>query len=276
MQLYPKIREHLLSGTDYAERSADGRFEFIKELVSLLARHPKFALNVKVPSRSTWEDILRWWLDPQGPILPPGAKRVSDWYQYVATNFSYRFAWGVGCILALATNDAHGDTLQPTTLDGWEKIGLPWIALWLKELIVWGTLDPVAAYVLGRGLAGTRTEAMSMAHQYFESHNLLIPNAQLDPSTIRQWASTSPSSAASTIELEWPLKATLARQFPKNSPISWRVLPTETGKNIRWIDPAGFALAISERPSGWTSRLLNDGDFFLDRVDSSISYKPFL
>src|SRR5271166_6117050 len=48
-----------------------------------------------------------------------------------------------GCIIALAENEAHGDTLQPTTLEDWDQTTLPWIALWLKELIVWGTLDPV-------------------------------------------------------------------------------------------------------------------------------------
>jgi hypothetical protein len=91
-------------------------------------------------TRSSWDEILRWWLHPKGPVENPGAKQVSDWYDYVATNFNYRFAWGIGCALALAANEAHDGELQPTTLDSWGDLGLQWIAWWLKELMVWGTL----------------------------------------------------------------------------------------------------------------------------------------
>ena len=132
-QLYPSIQDHLITGTEYADWNADGKFNFISRLVELLAPHPRFAVAAKTPGNAAWKDILRWWIDPQGPVAAPGAKKVSEWYDYVATNFNYRFAWGIGCILALAANKAHGDILQPTTLDAWGDTGLPWIALCLKN-----------------------------------------------------------------------------------------------------------------------------------------------
>ena len=35
----------------------------------------------------------------------------------------------------------------------WPRSGLPWIGFRLKELVNWGTLDPVAAFLLARGNA---------------------------------------------------------------------------------------------------------------------------
>ena len=193
IQLYPTVRQHLLTGSDYATRSSEGQFEFIKVLIELLNSHPKFALAPKTPNKTTWQAILRWWLDPMGPVKPPNPTQVSAWYDYVDKNFSYRIAWGVGCILAFAANEAHGGTLQLTSLESWEQTGLPWIALWLKELIVWGTLNPVVAYLLGRGGANTRLDASKLALQYFQAHRRLAPNEQLPPTTIRQWGDSLPT-----------------------------------------------------------------------------------
>lgn len=278
MLLYPVVKQHLLTGADYAQRDSDGQFEFIKILVKLLSRHPTFALASKTPGKTPWEDILRWWLDPRGPIAAPTAKQVSDWYDYVATNFSYRFAWGMGCMLAIAADEAHGGDLQPTTLESWDDTGLPWIALWLKELIVWGTLDPVAAYLLGRGRAVTRSEASVIANQYFESHVNLEANEMLDPSAIRKWADTVAKSAPDEAKSKpkAALKVKLARTFPPKAARRWRVLPTEVGTRINWVEPAGFLLAAGERPANWKSTWLDDGDFFLDIDSETISFEPYL
>jgi hypothetical protein len=278
MLLYPEVREHLLTGADYADRDTDGQFEFIKDLVSILGEHPKFALDIKTPAKTSWEEMLRWWLDPQGPVKSPNAKQVSDWYDYVATNFGYRFAWGLGCMLALAANEAHGDTLQPTTLDSWNETGLPWIALWLKELIVWGTLDPVTAYLLGRGRAGTRSESSSLASQYFDSGTELESNEKLNPTTIRKWADLLPRVRVSESKPkpDFPIKVKLTRKFPKRVSHRWRVVPAEAGSTVHWVDPAGFELAVGELPPGWKSSLLEDGDFFLDIDELTVSYEAFL
>lgn len=277
-RLYPQIKQYLLDGYDYATRDPDGRFAFMEGLVGLLATHPRFVLAPKTPRNVPWERILRWWLDPSGPVATPGATKVSDWYDYVATNFSYRFAWGIGCTLALAANEAHQGKLQPTTLERWRDLDLPWIALWLKELTVWGTLDPVAAYLLGRGRTGTRSEASALAVQYYEVHQTLDPDSQLDPRTIRAWAETLPkaSPAGTRPSPKPPFTARLERTFPKNAARRWRVLPSQHGDRIQWIDPAGYLLASGERPQNWMPRFLDDGDFFLDVDSGNVEYEPYL
>ena len=80
MQLYSGVREHLLTGADYASWDSDGQFAFISVLVELLAAHPRFAVAAKTPGKAPWKDILRWWIDPRGPASTPSATRVSEWY----------------------------------------------------------------------------------------------------------------------------------------------------------------------------------------------------
>jgi hypothetical protein len=210
--------------------------------------------------------------------LPDSATQVSDWYDYVATNFGYRFAWGIGCTLSLATNEAHDGELKPTTLESWGDLGLPWIALWLKELMVWGTLDPVAAYLLGRGRAGTRFEAGVLAAQYYRTYDSLGPDEQLDPRTIRQWADTLPrvAPAASRPKPNGPFRAKLERTFPKKVARRWRVLPVAREKTLQWIDPAGYLLASGELPPKWNQSFIDDGDFFLDVDSRTVQYEPYI
>jgi hypothetical protein len=278
LALYPQVRDHLKTGSDYTARNSDKRFEFIKATVDLLRTHPRFALAEKVPGKTAWEDILRWWLDPVGPVSTPGATKVSEWYDYVATNFTYRFVWGLGCMLAIATDEAHGGSLEATTLESWDKTGLPWIALWLKEMIVWGTLDPVTAYLLGRGLVGTRSEGASLASEYFKAHAELSSDEQLHPSTIRKWADTLPKASgketAKKSAFEQHVK--LIAKFPEAGERRWRVLPATANGAINWVDPAGFILAVSDSPANWSSESAESSDFFLDVDASKVSRRAYL
>lgn len=277
-ELYPTVRQYLVDGADYAARNSDGQFAFMKELVALLATHPRFTLAKKTPSGVSWESILRWWLDPNGPIAKPGATQVSEWYDYVAKNFSYGFSWGIGCVLALAANEAHNGRLRPTTLDSWDELGLPWIALWLKELMVWGTLDPVSAYLLGRGRAETRQDAATLAVGYYDIHRHLDPNEQLDPKHIRRWMETqsSPIQNESGQARETKFKVTLARTFPKTVARRWRVLPTVGESGLLWVDPAGYLLASGEREPGGIESLMDNSDFFLDVDSGTVERETYL
>jgi hypothetical protein len=276
--LYAEFRDHVLLGNDYAAWDADQRFEFIRRLVEILGQHPRFSLATRTPRNVAWERILRWWLDSNGPISRPTATQVSDWYDYVAQNFTYRFTWGVGCILALAADVAHPGELRASTLESWSDTGLPWIALWLKELITWGTLDPVAAYLLGRSRAGTRVEAQQLAAQYYQAFPDLSANELIDPRAIRRWVDSLPVAARVSRRYtpSTPIRARLTRQFPAGAARRWRVLPVEMEGNLGWLDPAGFLMATSDRPSAWRSELLEEGDFWLDVESEGVAYTPYL
>jgi hypothetical protein len=88
---------------------------------------------------------------------------VSAWYKYVSDNFIFRFNWGLGSVVALVIDEIfNGELLEPS-LESWPLLRLPWIVLWLKELITWGTLEPVAAYLLSKNMETTRASAEEMA-----------------------------------------------------------------------------------------------------------------
>src|SRR5207249_4363365 len=103
-----------------------------------------------------WADVLHWWLDPRHAPRSPSDSQVSAWHDCVSQHFGYRFNWDLGSIIALAITDSDKGNLETPDLADWPETGQPWISLWLKELMTWGTLEPAAAYLLAVGAAVTR------------------------------------------------------------------------------------------------------------------------
>ena len=83
-----------------------------------------------------WNVILNWWLDWNANITKKPSD-IMEWHKYVRNNFIYRVNWGIGSIVALASDNISGNMQTDFTLDNWPLIGLPWITLWLKELRTW-------------------------------------------------------------------------------------------------------------------------------------------
>jgi hypothetical protein len=131
---------------------------------------------------------------------------------------------------------------------------------------------------MGRGRAGTRSEASNLAGRYFGSQETLESNEKLNPKKIRKWADALPRPLGSELKTKpaSPLKVKLERTFPKRAARRWRVLPAEVGNRIHWVDPGGFGLAVGDLPSVWVSNFLEDGDFFLDVDNRTVSYEPYL
>lgn len=72
--------------------------------------------------------------------------------------------WGLGSVLGLML-DLVGDEgpTRALEIDDWPRSGMPWTAFWLKELLLWGTLEPMAAFLLARGDAIDRPSAEEAA-----------------------------------------------------------------------------------------------------------------
>lgn len=82
LKLYPTIKEHLETGTEYALWEANERFEYIQVLVEQISSLGKFELKGSIGKKVNWKDILRWWLDPKN-AMQPTATQVSKWHQYL-------------------------------------------------------------------------------------------------------------------------------------------------------------------------------------------------
>ena len=180
------IRQHLLSGIEYDSWTDDEKFAFIRNTVSLLGQISVFA--PAAGHGDSWEEQLRWWLLHSHSGIQPRDTQVAKWHKSVNQNFIYRFNWGFGSIVALAIDEAFGGQVLEPRLEDWPLTGLPWIVFWMKELITWGTLEPVAAYLLARVDEVTiRSQAETYAAQYKAEIVDEDPNERLNATRIRDW-----------------------------------------------------------------------------------------
>jgi hypothetical protein len=281
MTLYSEVKKHLQAGSNYALWSKAEQFKFVKTLVEIVRVHPRFRSSDSVGkgnNTAVWADVLEWWLNPTECKKPPTPENVSDWYDFVYSNFDYRFNWGLSSILSIAFDDCIIKKTEPLTLDNWPASGLPWIAFWLKELVVWGTLEPVVAFLMARRNAWTRKEAETLAAKYYKQQGSIAPNDLLDPSRIRNWVHESlPREKRKSVRTE-PSKypAELLRNFSSKSQPEWRVIPTVIEGSLVWLDVAGFPLAKSERPADWNVSYLNTHDFVLLTNECLVVARPYL
>jgi len=288
LRLYHPIRTALADGRDYAAWHADARLAFVARIVEMIGGIPKFRYDTKVGRRVVPViDVLSWWLLPAGMRVTtsagssrtsPANKQVSDWIKYISSNLIYRFCWGLGSVISLATDQMHEGQLVATKLEDWPRTGLPWIAFWLKELMTWGTLDPVAAFLLSTGKADTRGDAERLASSYYDTvAELEDIDDRLNAKRVRLWAETAfnplddlrPDGPPSDIDA-MPL-----RDFSEQTCHTWRVWPVEVSGKIAWTDPAGFPLAESGMPRVWNSEFVTRFDFVLDSRTNKIRSSPY-
>jgi hypothetical protein len=163
-------------------------------------------------------------------------------------------------------------------LDNWPQTGLPWIAFWLKELIVWGTLDPVAAYLLSQRIEVTRSDAQETAKRYYrEQPDDTTPDELLNVMTIRRWVEGLSTKKQNPFTgPPQPIHVDLLRDFGKVSKNQWRVVPIETDDKLYWFDVAGVPLASCYKFDGWQSNYLNTYDFELDVSKKTVSSQPYI
>ncbi|WP_414156427.1 DEAD/DEAH box helicase [Pseudomonas sp. BNK-30] len=256
-----EIRTILLDGIDYADRSGEQQFQFICGVIALLSEVPAFRISTKLGRMrkpfEDWEKLLRWWLFKPTLKKQPKPKELGPWFAFVSDNFIYRGNWGLGSLIGVLMD--QGDAAGPVdalSMDDWPRSGLPWIGFWLKELVNWGTLDPVAAFLLARGNARDRTQAEAEAQFYYaQLASDTAPNEKLDPRRIRDWVETRQPPVATQMAthkivldvlLERPAGDYLGRQLS--------VLPLATANQLSWIDPAGYAVAYCDLPPDWNDK----------------------
>jgi len=245
----------------------------------MLGSIEKFKPNERIGrSEVDWRDILRWWLDLHGTIETPSLKQVGNWHSYVKICFQYRFNWGFSNFISLAFDEAFGGQLGISTIDDWRATGLPWVVIWMKDLIIWGTLDPVAAYILAKELAVTRPEAELLAQQYYHEADSDEANELLNPTHIREWTNRQFQRISEENESRPPREiiVDLLRDFSEAPRRKWRVLPVIANEKILWLDPAGFPLAEGQRDKEWSKDWLYKWDFVLDHVNGIVSSSQYL
>ena len=154
---------------------------------------------------------------------------------------------------------------------------LPWIAFWLKELLLWGTLEPVAAFLLARGNAVDRPAARREAERYYDQlPGGLDDNERLNPRRIRDWLNARDRG----VDIPQPptvivFEAILSNEVAAYVSRNLHVMYFEVKNRLNWIDGAGYRVAISERPADWPAEP-ERYYFELDVASASIRGTPYL
>jgi hypothetical protein len=189
--------------------------------------------------------ILQWWMQaPDAESPDPGSLRA--WQRFVSDNLEFRLGVGIGAVVAQAWSEGAGDNLTPELATWRAYARLPWFGFWARELLRWGTLDPLVAFCLAQGLAETRELAATLRSEFDEFLKVAIANPTpddfIDPVQFLSWQRQRPKKTT-TIDVEGPAGAVLAGTDGHRG--TYNVIPIRSGHNTIWLDAAGFALATS-------------------------------
>lgn len=285
------IKNKIEEGRNYALMDREEKLAFIADIIEMVSAVPAFKLAERLGKNTKnfdWREILRWWFARDTLEKQPNPKKISEWYDFVAKNFAYKTTWGIGSLLNLVMGDEDvvgDDPIRALELDDWPRSGLPWIAFWLKELLTWGTLDPVAAFLLARtSNIVDRATAEEYARGYYESRSGdfisfddgLNGNDLLDPRHIRDWAAVrviNDSQERDISEEEYDIA--LTRPSRKYALTNITVYPLIRAKSVAWIDAAGYKVAAMERNLSleYPAQLYH---FRLDVAEQKVFCSPYL
>jgi len=275
------VRAKLQEGAGYARWQTEERFTFVRDVLAILSQVTSFRIGTTLGSVRQFHDwpmLLRWWLAKSTLARQPRPNEITRWYEFVAQNFIYRGAWGLGSVIGLLLDAGEGDEpVLAVEIGEWPRTNLPWVAFWMKELITWGTLDPVAAFLLARGGARDRPQAEHDARFYYDGAQG-EPNANevLDPRRIREWVDTrSIHREAPVISQRLTVEVELSRPADDYQRSRLSVIPLDVEDCLIWIDPAGYTVAHSAKPADWPERP-SSFDYELDVAEARIVGEAYL
>lgn len=235
----------------YGDLDAKGRLAFFEEIGDLLKDDRGFGFRVRDTQQDqgllrTWTKVLAWWMNLPGTGHPnPGDLRA--WQRFVADNIEFRLGGAVGAVVTQAWSAGAGDPLAVPSLAAWkETTGLPWFGFWARELLRWGTHDPFVAFCLSQGLANTREEAAGRRAEFeaWLKSEMEHPDAEarIDPQRFTSWQgslATEERPAAPHTEYGAQLTGTTGVHG------RYSVVPIVIDEQTRWLDPAGYELAVT-------------------------------
>lgn len=246
------IETILSDATDFGDSSDEARLQVLKDIGQLIENDRGFGFRVRQTQTDqrlleNWNDVLAWWMRSAGAVAP-GADALRAWQRFVSDNLEFRLGTVIGAVVAQSWSSGADDDVEVPTLADWrETTGLPWFAFWARELLRWGTLDPLVAFCLAQGLAKTREQAANRRAEFeawlaTELHDVNA-ESKIDPQLFLKWEDSLSNDFEDLFE-ELPDAAILVgtdgrkRRYP--------VIPVDTEGGVDWLDPAGFKLARTE------------------------------
>ena len=266
--LNEEIRELLLEGKQYFSfKTNEEKIDYIARIIEKTQNIKKFRFEIKKNDKvKEWDKVLKWWLDSQSN--PYNEKKSSDKYAFVNNNFIYIFNRALGSLISISLIDKENDEGDLKS-----KTGLPWIIFWIKDLITWGTLDPVVAYLMAKDKTIiTRIEASKIADDYYKKYKSVEGDEIYNPIYINEWYRNKKSMESTSGLQEKQYKKVpfvavnveLLRDFSSSAKRDFRVIPVKKSEKIYWFDPAGYPLASC----------INRGEIIINNKDYDYYLEP--
>lgn len=265
----PAILAEIAAAVDYGTLSPAQRIDVFERIGGLIERDRGYGFRVRRTDTDErlldqWNDVLGWWMNEPG-AAPPAPDKLRAWQRFVADNLEYRLGMALGAVVAQAWSNGAADYLTVPTLGEWkETTGLPWLGFWARELLRWGTHDPFVAFSLSQGVAKTREEAASRRPEFDEWLRAANPAPQpddyIDPQHFLGWQETQARAAvpaSSIARFDAHLTGTNGQRG------HYAVLPIVRERDVAWIDPAGFELAVTHATLK-LSRKARGSDYILE------------
>jgi len=265
----PDIVARLRDTVDYGTAEDADRLAVFRELGDLLANDRGFGFRVRATETdqallANWESVLSWWMRAPGHDAPE-PKALRSWQRFVSDNLEFRLGVGLGAVVARAWSDGVDGALVIPSLEAWrETTGLPWFGFWARELLRWGTLDPLVAFVLAEGMAGTR-EAGELLRPEFdawleEQQDEVDADDRIDPQLLLEWKRARAEVAERRVRRRTQnamLDGTDGRRG------QYAVIPVVSNGVIHWFDSGGFVLAQSDAENSPFQGMIHRDDFQL-------------
>jgi hypothetical protein len=269
----------LLEDADaYGDLPSDQRLAIFRGLGREVADDPGFGYLVRdtITSRNlfdTWTNVLSWWMAVPGAPRPE-PNDLRDWQIFVADNFEFRLGVAIGAVVARRWTEKMEDPFQAPTLATWKDVTeLPWFAFWAKELLRWGTLEPLVAFALSTGMARSRDEAEALRPAFIEwlrqqpGLEEAAGEELIDPNNYLAWA----TSKRAAVEAERPPRHVNADLTgTAGAARRYAVLPViRDGGQLVWLDAAGYELAVTADPQGFVEDRPYRHDYELTTEDGA-------
>lgn len=271
--LVPNIEAQLRSGEGYGLWGPQERMTHMRTIFEEVAADDIFGMRARDTVESQellrdWRDVLEWWMNVGSTA--PDASSLRAWFRFVADNFEFRVGTAIGAVLANVWWREHADDTEVPNLTAWkDETKLPWSSFWSRELIRWGTLEPLTAYLLARGRIATRQEGEDRKGEFAawlaDEERGDETDALIDPRLMREWESEQfgeePVRGPSA---EDRLKAALSDEFDDGSDRWLDVIPVVSNGVLYWLDPAGYKVAQTEYQESHRPSRLGFWRFFVN------------
>lgn len=246
----PDIITELIGAAHYGAMLPSDRFAMFERLGQRVRAEAGFGFRERQTDAgqavlANWAGIMGWWMQRDGAAAPQ-PDQLRSWQRFVTENLEFRLGVAVGAAVAQVWGQNAAAFATPT-LDTWRATtGLPWIGFWFRELLRWGTLDPLVAFTLAQGLAKTREDAVALRPEYdawlVAQGQPIDAEALIDPENFLAWQRSRARDAAPA----GAVLGTIAQLTGVDGlGLRYDVRPLVREGGIDWIDAAGFAVARS-------------------------------